>query len=105
MGANTLEERQEKIKKLKEEYKAHEEAVYHKDQYGNGFEYRIPLEIELLTYNIPYKHHQHGFLLDSRFIIAVKKSKWCSPKKYKWYWYSNLKQLCEKLEIAYDENF
>jgi|10_taG_2_1085330.scaffolds.fasta_scaffold238468_1 hypothetical protein len=102
MGRHTLRERQEKIKELKEAYKLFEEMVYNKDQYGNGFEYSIPLEIKLLTYNIPYEDHQHGFLLDGRFIIAVRKSKWCNPKKYKWYWYSNLKKLCEKLEIDYE---
>ena len=52
MGRHTLRERQEKIKELKEAYKLFKEMVYNKDQYGNGFEYSIPLEIKLFPVDL-----------------------------------------------------
>jgi|TARA_R110000764_G_scaffold47554_2_gene106067 hypothetical protein len=58
------------------------------------------IEKELNTSNISYAKYPGGFILEDKFIIGAQKHRWRVKGKAKWYWYQNLKQLCEKVGIT-----
>ena len=95
----------ERIQKLKEYQRSISDEYGRNDkQYLNSKPiHRAYTEIELLEAGVDYEEHRHGFSIgDGKFIVAAQKNKWCSVKKYKWYYYSTIKQLCDKLEIKYE---
>ena len=57
------------------------------------------IEQELKKSDIKYAYYPGGFLLEDRFIIGAKKRRWRVKGKAQWYWYRDLKQLCEKVGI------
>ena len=98
MGRDTLE----KVKELEASLKSQQDDVAHKDQYGGGFEYRIPKEIELTKLNVGYESIKSGLLIKDKYIIATRKNKWRVLGKNTWYWYTSVPQLLDKLRIEYD---
>ena len=57
------------------------------------------IESELKEFNINYANYPGGFLIGEKFVIGAKKRRWRVKGKAKWYWYCDLKQLCEKVGI------
>jgi hypothetical protein len=45
----------------------------------------------------PVRLHQHGFIIDDKFIIAAQKNRWCIKSRMTWYWYKTEQDLAERI--------
>jgi hypothetical protein len=76
--------------------------AYHTDDVENGDTlnynpmYRLRKELYLLKLGLKVKDCHHGLLVNDKFILAVKRNKWCVKGKYKWYYYDTLDNFVRK---------
>ena len=59
-------------------------------------------ELWLIDNNVPYETVHHGYLLENKYVITAQ-GRWKIKGKDKWYWYSTLDKLLDKIGIKYYE--
>lgn len=85
-----------------------EQRNEHKLQYSNPYDREIErlttlLELAELPYDLDLEWYGSGMLIiNQKYIVAPRSSKWRVKGKNKWYWYKNPTNLVEKyiLKVA-----
>jgi len=96
---------EERIQVLEKKIKDFDARTHDKLQYSRGPCCRYEMEIHLLKLGInDYREVKHGFEVEGKIILAVKKNKWRNVNSNKWYWYSfYIEKVFDMVGIKYNE--